>query len=401
MTQDQNTALQRQISAAILKLRMRAPFFATLALFARISITRGISTAATDGRAIFINQSFWEGLQENEHLGLIAHEVLHAALLHVYRCGIRDPLRWNIAADIVVNGIVIAQGFSLPEGHIRNQELEHLSVEEIYHLLDNLATAKLAESLPMQDLLDPKQGGLDPGLSGIDDRDRPASRLTGLSSDMRTASERYWQDALQQAQIIDKMTGKGQGTMPLGLQRELGHLNPAQIDWRAYLWRFLVQTPTDFAGFDQRFIGRRLYLDMLAGETVHIYVAVDTSGSIGQREIEQFLGEVQGILRAYPHLEAKLYYADAACYGPYTLTAQSEIPAPRGGGGTDFRPFFEAVEQEHDSIQPAVCVYLTDGYGTFPQQVPSLPVLWVILAGGLALQSIPFGEAVRLIPDPT
>jgi predicted metal-dependent peptidase len=108
-----------------------------------------------------------------------------------------------------------------------------------------------------------------------------------------------------------------------------------------------------------------------------------------------------GILRAYPHLVASLYYADAACYGPYPLTEGAEIPRPVGGGGTDFRPFFEAVQKEHEQAdtQDGVCIYLTDGCGTFPAEAPVLPVLWVLSPGGLQADKVPFGETVRLIPE--
>src|SRR5262249_10305358 len=138
-------------------------------------------------------------------------------------------------------------------------------------------------------------------------------------------------------------------------------------------------------------------LEALQGETVQVAVAVDTSGSIGSAEIDALLGEVQGILGAYPHVRCDLYYADAACYGPYPLTAGSEIPPPVGGGGTDFRPFFEEIAKIYDENDPLLCVYLTDGYGSFPAQPPGYEVLWVVTAGGLALEQFPFGEAVRLI----
>src|SRR5215472_9466882 len=133
---EDNIALQRQITATILQLRSRSPFFATLALFARTILTETVPTAATDGRDLFFNVAFWNKLTPPQRLGLLAHEVLHAALLHVRRRGPRDPLLWNIAADIVVNGIILSQlGFELPAGHVRVQKLEHLSVEEVYHLL--------------------------------------------------------------------------------------------------------------------------------------------------------------------------------------------------------------------------------------------------------------------------
>jgi MoxR-like ATPase len=48
-------------------------------------------------------------------------------------------------------------------------------------------------------------------------------------------------------------------------------------------------------------------------------------------------------------------------------------------------------------LEHSVCVYLTDGYGDFPAEPPDLPVLWVVTPGGRALETFPFGEAVRLL----
>jgi predicted metal-dependent peptidase len=96
-------------------------------------------------------------------------------------------------------------------------------------------------------------------------------------------------------------------------------------------------------------------------------------------------------------LECELYYADAEAYGPYPLKTDSEIPRPVGGGGTSFVPFFEKVNANRHWHTNGVCVYLTDGYGTFPDDPPTLPVLWVVTPGGLELEEFPFGEAVRLL----
>ncbi|BCL77538.1 hydrolase [Ktedonobacteria bacterium brp13] len=371
---------QRQISAAIIQLRLRSPFFATLTLFASIIPSPSQRTAATDGRDIFINPQFWRGLTSAERLGLLAHEVLHAALLHILRRGNRDALLWNIAADIVVNGIILAEeGFALPAGHLREKNLEQLSVEEIYALLIEQPGLQAKLHLLFDDLLEPIDGAFSP--------------------DVYAELEQYWGQALQQGKAMLDVLGLGHGMFPLGLQREITRLSPSQLNWRAYLWRFLVQTPSDFQDFDRRFVGQGLYLDELAGEKLRIFIAVDTSGSIGRKEISLFLGEVQAILRAYPHLEAILYYADAACYGPYELNVDVELPRPKGGGGTNFEPFFRTVEATLDASHNSVSVYLTDGYGVFPTDQPSLPVLWVLSPGGISVESVPFGEAVRLIPD--
>jgi predicted metal-dependent peptidase len=369
----------RLVSAALTSIRMRSPFFATLALFARILIVETLPTAATDGRDIYVNPDFLASLTAAQRAGLLLHEVLHAALLHVPRRGSRDGLLWNIAADIVVNGVIAReQGYELPEGALRGAEIEHLSVEEVYHILLS-DPERRPLIVVVRDLLD---AALGPGT---------------LGGQRRTGMEEHWRYAMEQASTIAR--GLGQGTAPAGMQRELGTIRQSRLDWRSHLWRFLVKTPTDFQGFDRRFIGRGLYLETLDGEDLRVYVAVDTSGSVGSKEMETFLGEVQGILGAYPHLRCQLYYADAACYGPYALSATDPLPRPIGGGGTDFRPFFAAVEREGEAHEGGVCVYLTDGAGTFPSAPPDLPVLWVLTAGGIALEAVPFGEAVRLIEE--
>ena len=383
------TLEQKIISASLLRLRMRSPFFATLALFAKFIPTDSIATAATDGKDIYYNPEFLKSLTTPQQDGLLLHEVLHAALLHVLRRGVRDKETWNIAADIIVNGIICQQGyFELPKGVIRDRTLEHLSVEEIYELLPQqdrtycLGICDLYGDVP----IDGSGGKFSLNSQNKGDR---------LWEAKKAELESHWQNAMQQAAIIARTTN--QGKLPAGIERELGALDRSQLDWRSYLWQYLVKTPTDYTGFDRRFIGRGLYLETLQGESVKVYVAVDTSGSIDTKLLKMFLSEVDGILNSYPHLECELYYADADVYGAYELNPDSEIPQPKGGGGTSFVPFFDRIARTWDGMTTGVCVYLTDGYGTFPDSAPELPVLWVVTPGGLDLSQFPFGETIRLL----
>ncbi|MBD2577135.1 VWA-like domain-containing protein [Oscillatoria sp. FACHB-1406] len=370
----------RSITASLLRLRVRSPFFATLALFARVLPSATLSTAATNGKDIFFNPEFLSSLPPAQLDGVLLHEVLHAALLHVLRRGTRQPQLWNVAADIVVNGAISEQNcFQLPEGAIRDPKLEKFSVEEIYELLLKNPPKNCTCNL---DLLEPS------GEMGGDTKE-------GIGN---SELEAHWKAAVQQAIAIARTAQ--QGSIPASLQRELGTITEPQLDWRTYLWRYLVRTPNDFTGFDRRFLGRGLYLETLEGETVQVFVGVDTSGSISETEMRLFLSEVSGILSAYPHLTGELYYVDAEAYGPYPLNPKGDIPTPVGGGGTSFIPFFDRVFHTDgcgwDGQSNGVCVYLTDGYGAFPSAPPPLPVLWVITPGGLDSQEFPFGETVRL-----
>ena len=124
-------------------------------------------------------------------------------------------------------------------------------------------------------------------------------------------------------------------------------------------------------------------------------VAVDTSGSIGQHELDTFLAELNGILQHAMPEEVTLIPCDAAVDPTYITkyTAQDfPIKSPKlgGGGGTNFCPVFEYVEEQN--LQPVCLVYLTDMFGTFPENPPPYPVLWIATSDQVG----PFGQTVQL-----
>lgn len=383
-----DAATDQLVSALLLGLRMRAPFFATLALFARFRPSDVDLPTATDGRDIFINPYRLHELPREQQEGFLLHTLLHAALLHLARRGVRDRQVWNMAADIVVNGIITTQsGCVVPQNSPRDTALEHLAVEEVYELL--LLSPERQPPPGGIDLLDTLT------LTASDDHESQGDSDHGDGRMSHAALEAYWHNALQQATVV--VQAMQRGSAHGGMAHELAMLDPARMDWRTLLWRYLTQTPTDFSGFDRRFIGQRLYLETLAGETVHVFVAVDTSGSVNDAAIRQLVSEVQSMLSAYPHLSCELYYADDTLYGPYTLAADTPLPPPQGGGGTDFAPFFADVTHRITPYDHAVCVYLTDGFGAPPAAPPPCDTLWVLIPGGCELDALPFGEGVRMI----
>jgi predicted metal-dependent peptidase len=373
--------LESVLSILRTRLCTRTPFLGSLLLFAETVASESIPTAATNGRQILLNPRFFERLSLEEQEAVLLHEVLHAALLHPSRGLGRDAKRWNIAADIVVNGILVREGFALPKDHVRVQALERFSVEEVYDLLEQSPWNKKDFSQASPDLLP---------LPGSGDESAPGS----LGHEEAQATEDHWRNAVEQAGIMAETLL--QGHRPASLERELEKLRGGQLNWRHYLWRYVVRTPIDFRDFDRRFIGKRMYLETLEDETVHVAVAVDTSGSINHQQIQVFLSEVQSILLAYPHLRCELYYADATLHGPYPVVPYGSLPTPVGGGGTDFRPFFAKLELDHSPWVTTVAVYLTDGFGRFPAHPPSFPTLWVVTPGGRDSAQFPFGETVRL-----
>ena len=373
--------IPKRLQGAVLRIRGEHPFFGTLALFAEFKVTDDVETAATNGKVLWFNPSFVEKQGTPQLCGLVVHELLHAALQHVPRKKERNGTLWNIAADIVVNGMIRSDThYELPDGGVEDENLAHLSVEEIYEQLNSgkvkIPTIQLLDLIAVGANGEVHEGALED------------AHIVDL--------QRHWRAAMQQAGAVARRMNKGFGKQGFGDMREIASATNEVLSWREILWQFMVATPFDFGGFDRRFIHRKLYLEDMVGESLDVVIAIDTSGSIGVAELAAFWGEIQGILDAYPQIRGTLFFADAELYGPYEFSKDAPIPDALGGGGTSFCPLFKWVaEQERNGSTP-VCIYFTDGYGTFPQAAPESPVLWIASPGGLESTGFPFGSVARM-----
>ena len=132
----------------------------------------------------------------------------------------------------------------------------------------------------------------------------------------------------------------------------------------------------------------------LSSQSVDVIVALDTSGSVREEELRAFLAEIdalKGQVRAAITLHACDERLDAQ--GPWHFAAWEPVRLPEslhGGGGTDFRPLFEWVEQEH--LRPDLLLYFTDAQGRFPPSEPPYPVVWLVKGKA----GVPFGARVQL-----
>ncbi|MDC0267837.1 VWA-like domain-containing protein [bacterium] len=356
---EEDTTLR--LEASLVRLRVRQPFFGALALFIDYHIDDSILTACTNGRWIRFNPKFTASISSAELDGVMVHELLHAALRHSERRGEREPEIWNIAADIVINGMIREiNGLKLPFKPVEDHWLKDLEVEEVYdRLMEYNYTHRLSSDW------------IDLATDGAGDEDSDSSSQSGKHHSSN--QETFWASAFSRARML--AGSEDYGKLPAGLRRRVGEILEPSLDWRTILWRFLSRSPVDFEGFDRRLICSGLYLEDLQGEALNVRVCIDTSGSINPETLAQFLAELRAIVAAYPHLKILIYYADMNLYGPWKLGEQ-EAFKPAGGGGTDFRPFFREMEKpDHDD---ALLIYFTDGYGTFPNRAPQQDLLWIL-----------------------
>jgi predicted metal-dependent peptidase len=424
----ESSALSRKLTRARTQLLLNQPFFGTLCL--RLKLTAGaVPTMATDGRRIVYDPAFVNSLQPAELEAVLAHEVLHCALGHHCRRGQRDPRLWNEAADLAINPLLVANGFSLPAGALIDPAFNNLSAEEIYARLvqrnDGSSNSPAAQSpqpqgasagaatpqqespsqqppesgsgdqsVPQQDgsaetgsagTAFPRPAGFGEVLDATEEDGKPASQAE------KSRQQQEWNIAADQA----IRSAKACGHEPANLDRPLSESRETKQDWRTILRDFIAaRTLSDYRWSppNRRYVASGLYLPSVERTGLGtIVIGVDTSGSIGEEELEQFAGEISAISDEAGPEAIHVVYCDAAVQSSQQFGPSEPIDLePKGGGGTNFRPVFEWVEE--NGIVPVCLIYLTDLCCHSYPRVPEYPVLWVTDSRRTA----PFGETVRI-----
>jgi predicted metal-dependent peptidase len=377
------TIAERVIKSRV-KLFKHSPFFGTLLFHAPVIESDAIPTAATDGKCIFFNKDFSDTLDDEKFRGVLIHEVLHAALLHVPRMADisrNDPAISDIACDIVVNGICDETNIELPEGAIRDNNLKHLSVREIYTIIKQ-QQEKNPNYIKQKYGIDQVNACL---FYGEGDEKEQGDSNDGID----------WKDAMAKAATIARM--KKAGSMGATLERVFAELLEPTIDWRTILYKYITESRTDFSGYDRRHVYNGLYLDDFSGNQVHVLVYIDVSGSIDEKLLTDFMSEIHGAINSVESVEGEAFCFDTELHHVCSVKNIASDFKLIGGGGTCFTCIFNHLDEytkEHSS-STILPIILTDGYASFDLPTHS-PLLWVIAPGGVDSSDIPFGDVVRI-----
>ena len=398
----------------VAQLILRHPFLATLAVRLERFDDPTAETAWTDGERLGVNPAYLAGLDGDRRLTLVAHELYHVALAHHLRRAGRDPDRWNRACDYAVTRILVDDGFKLWDGALYETAYGEASAEAIYSQLpppspspapptaggppstggagspslsSSPSAAPLANPPPIPDPREPRSVG------EVRDLPRP-SPPTGEELQDLLARHAILVDALAQQ-------ARAQGRDSAGVKRACAVARePATVPWRTLLAEFLSsRTSQDYTWARplSRYALLGLYLPALAPTAPdNIAFVLDTSGSVPDQALRAVTAELEDYLLQCPGTTLDVLYADARVRGRGSFTA-ADLPlqlAPIGGGGTDFRPALADLEAE--AAPPACIVYLTDLEGTFPEQPPAIPVLWLVFGQPLTVPEAPFGGVVSL-----
>lgn len=356
-------------------------------------------TACTNGRDERYGREFIEKLSDAELRFVVIHECYHKMYRHLITWAhLSNKQLANMAMDYVIN-LKIAdenkEGFCTipknPDGTIMgllDEKYRGMDTAQVYNLLKQEQEQGDGDG----DGGDGDGNGSGDGTGGTSGSDSGSNSGGGFDDhDWEGAQDMGEEEKRQLQQEVDNAIRQGAlsaGKMGLDADRTFGDLLEVQVDWREVLREFITSTCAgkDYSTWrrpNRRFMGAGVYMPSAISERVdELCIAVDTSGSIGDRELNAFLTEVKGVVDNVKPERIRLLYWGTDVVADETYDAQNrdgliKSTKPKGGGGTDVE-CVPAYMEKHN-ISPQACIVLTDGYlyGGWGQW--SCPVLWTIM----------------------
>lgn len=362
-----------RIIVARVGLLLRHPFFGNMAT--RLIVKNcddWCPTAATDGRHLYYNTQFFNAMSNKEIEFVIAHEILHCVFDHITRREDRIPILHNIACDYIVNNTLvrdrIGEMVKLVQCY-QDFKYDGWMSEAVYDDLFKQAEEKGQEYLKqLGDLLDEHVDweqapeGESKGTKGKDSKDGEGKRPTYTKEELKKIRDEIKENMISSAQAA------GAGITPAEVQRIIKELTEPKMNWRELLRQQIQSTIRNDYTFSRPSRKGWHTGAILPGmnfmDTIDIAIGLDMSGSIGDHQAKDFLGEIKGIMEEYKDYNIKLWTFDTAVYNEQDFSADGGEDLLsydiQGGGGTDFMTNWEYMK-EHN-ITPKKFIMFTDGY---------------------------------------
>ena len=362
---------------------------------------------------LVINSEFWENLDHIQKLGLLKHELLHIAFFHLTDFGhLKEKRILNIAMDIEINQYI--ERSWLPENGCfietfieQGMDLEPRKGTRYYYdkLLEEQDSGScLGEAL---ECLNGMGGeGECTAIPGKVNEDGDIELPDGTVIEV---PEHTWDDIeeLDEAtqKLIKSQTGhiikqvaeqvqKSKGNIPGEFEdiiKRLNHLEPAKFDWKGYMRRFVGKSTKTYTKKSRRKFNKRLpdFPGLKIKRHKHILAAIDTSGSVSIKELNEFLNELHHLKKTGS--EVTICQCDTAISYIGKFDPRKDLNI-HGRGGTDFQP---VIDYYNEKLHEYSCLfYFTDGECNAPENAKG-NILWVISSNGNAYEEFP-GTTIKL-----
>lgn len=397
----------------------------------------------TDGREIYFQPQMLGGLYKENRI-LVNRGYLHM----VFHCTFRH-FAWRGAGRNIGTGHSAGENNADSEKTIE-ERLRDLSCDiAVEHIIDgmNYRSIRFSRSLLRREtyrLLEKEGKTLNAQriykiLSGwnLSEKD-----FVNLELEFRTDDHKYW-ESKKPDQKPNPMLSRKWGEINDGIETDLETFsqeagerdgdfleqikteNRSKYDYREFLRKFAVfneELAVDDDSFDYNFYtyGLRLYGNMPLIEPLEskevkkveeFVIVIDTSMSCSGELVRKFLEETYGVLSEnesfFTKINVHIIQCDEKVHTDKKITSQEEMKDYMehlelyGDGGTDFRPAFEWVDrllEQHEFHNLKGLIYFTDGFGIYPQKMPSYKTAFVFMQDNYRDVDVPVW-AMKLILD--
>ena len=330
--------------------------------------TAGVSKNGI-GVQLSVNPEFFNGLNELHRIGLLKHELLHISFGHlVMRDIYSDHKLFNIAADLEINQYI--DDDYLPEGGVTLESFKELNLpikagtRKYYELLEQ--ACKNGNCPSLESILDQMDGNSQYCHKTWKEFDE----LT--EADKKLVQKQIEHQLKETAEQTEKRCGNVPGELADLIER-LRTIEPPSFDWKGYLRRFVGNSSICYTKKLRRKFNKR-YTEM-AGLKVkfknNILVGVDTSGSVSNSELKEFMNELTHMHKTGHMITVAQCDTQINSVEPFNPRKDWKI---KGRGGTDFQPVIDLYNQKK-GVYTAL-IYLTDGEAGTPEDCPK-NALWV------------------------
>ena len=432
------------------RLLVKYPFFGSVVANCNFIAEPAVGTAGTDGKNIYYNPNFIESITDDQQTFIFAHEICHIAFDHIFRSESKDKDLWNIATDSVVNAFLKQDGLPIVEDGVDIPEAINYDAEEMYKKLlekkkqqqqngqgngQNQQGSQQQSSSSGENSQEQDKQSQEQSSNGSSKDSQGEEKQQDVGHDTHSmwdkAIEKRHQEEQQQPdekqnkeqekkknEEIKKLTelgekeafkqnkiernkqleelrkalasqSHGHGNTTNSERRNITDIGTSEplIDWRRLL-KEAVKYDIDWsyqnAGIEDGVV--TAYLEEMPRPETEI--VLDTSGSIDETLLRNFLRECKNILQTS---KVKVGCFDTQFYGFTEIKDVSDIDNLPfyGGGGTNFEVAVNAFTRRVENK-----IIFTDGDANMPNT--PIDAIWIVF-GGIKIN--PAGGKVIHIDD--
>ena len=396
-------------------LMFREPFYGLFLIGLNKELSDSVATAcvAKDGinTKLVVSPKFWETLGDGCKVAVLKHELLHIAFKHLQMFDeYEDKTLLNVAADLEINQYI--------QDEYKDKTWDGLEIDKApwdeLKLPVKAGTRKYYELIKKEAEQNPDGDVakyLDAAKAANGDGEPREITLGDGTKVTVKASHEFWKQyenmdeaekKLMEKQIEHQLKDtanqvqKQRGHIPGELKELIDSLyvsEEAVIDWRAYLRRFNGMASKVFTKKTRRKPNKRFYGNpaLKIKQRKNTLVAIDTSGSVSNDDLREFLSEIHHIYKT--GTEITVIECDAQIGNVYEYKGQfSDDYKASGRGGTSYEPVLDYLFEHKDKFQNLI--YLTDGECSV-SEAPCKPTLWVHCSGRSINEDLP-GAKVQI-----